>query len=160
STPASPTRCSSSRRRPAPPSYRWMWAVENPQSGAMASAFSKKRLEKLTGSQYALLRDLTGEATVDAASLERVVAGIVSDRFEMARGFIKAARVLRNSADPIIQRSAVSRAYYGAYQAARATFFSITRQDEGDHEKLGREIDSIKDIPGSPGATLKELRRL
>ena len=126
----------------------------------MASPSIKKRLEKVTGSQYALLRDLTAEAPLNAAAVAGTLTEIVADRFQMARGFIKAAKVLRSNPDPMIQRSAVSRAYYGAYQAARATLLSIARQDEGDHERLGREIDELKNIPGAPGATLKELRRL
>jgi uncharacterized protein (UPF0332 family) len=126
----------------------------------VASDFSKKRLEKVTGPQDALLRDLTAEVPLDAASIVGTIAEIVADRFQIARGFIKAAQVLKINPDPIVQRSAVSRAYYGAYQAARAMLLSVALEDEGDHENLARKVDKLLEhVPGAPGATLKELRR-
>lgn len=125
----------------------------------MASDVSKKLLEKVTSSQYALLRSLTDAETIDARGLERTVTSIVRDRFELARGFIKAARVLAKSKDPLVRRTAVSRAYYGAYQAARAMFFEIKRHDQDNHEVLIKELDNL--VPGhSAGNTLRELRYL
>ncbi len=59
--------------------------------------------------------------------LETALAGIVKDRFEMARGLLEAARILAKSKNSIVRRSVISRAYYGAYQAARATIFWIVR---------------------------------
>jgi len=51
-------------------------------------------LEKVTGAQYSLLRDLTDESTLDAATLETALADIVKDRFKMARGLLQAATIL------------------------------------------------------------------
>jgi len=115
-------------------------------------------LEKVTAAQYSLLRDLTDKSTLDAAMLETALAGIVKDRFEMARGLLEAARILAKSKNSMVRRSVISRAYYGAYQAARATIFWIHRRDEGDHEKLGKEIDSLPKLPPGSGTELKELR--
>ena len=126
----------------------------------MTSGSSKKRLEKVTGSQYDLLRDLTETATLDAMGLQAAVDEITKDRREMAHGFLRAAETLAKNKNPMVRRSAVSRAYYGAYQAARATVLSVHHRDEHDHERLGKEIESIKGMPGSAGVELKELRRL
>lgn len=125
----------------------------------MASDSSKKLLEKVTAAQYSLLRSLTDEETLDARWLENAVESIVKDRFTLARGFIKAARTLVRSSDPMVRRSATSRAYYGAYHAARATFFAIKRHDQDDHDKLGKEIESIVGSGHSIVDTLKDLRQ-
>jgi uncharacterized protein (UPF0332 family) len=114
----------------------------------------------MSGTQYRLLRDLTDEGDWAAATLEAAVAGIVRDRFEMAHALIGAAQALAKSNVPMVRRSAVSRAYYGAYQAARATYLSVSRQDEDDHDRLGKGIDSLKGLPGFVAEMLKELRRL
>lgn len=58
----------------------------------------------------------------------------------------------------MVRRSAVSRAYYGAYQAARAMVLGVHRRDEGDHERLGKDIDSLPKLRPSLGTDLKELR--
>ena len=58
----------------------------------------------------------------------------------------------------MVRRSAVSRAYYGAYQAARAAVLEVHRRDEGDHERLGKEIDSLPKLPPDSGKELRELR--
>src|SRR5713101_5988599 len=58
----------------------------------------------------------------------------------------------------MVRRSAESRAYYGAYQAARATVLWVHHRDEGDHERLGREIDEMSKLPTRSGTELKELR--
>ena len=42
----------------------------------MASPSTKKRLEKVTGAQYSLLRDLTDEIRLDTATLEISLADI------------------------------------------------------------------------------------
>jgi len=58
----------------------------------------------------------------------------------------------------MVRRSAVSRAYYGAYQAARATVLWVHHRDEGDHERLGKAIDDTSRLPTGSGTELKELR--
>lgn len=126
----------------------------------MASDASKKLLEKVTQSQYALLRSLTDTETLDAKWLEDAVASIVKDRFALARGFIKAARLLARDKDSLVRRGAVSRAYYGAYHAARATLFAIERQDQDDHDQLSRRVDHLVGVQHGAGNTLKELRQL
>jgi uncharacterized protein (UPF0332 family) len=126
----------------------------------MASDASKKLLEKITSSQYALLRSLTDGETLDARWLERAVTSIVRDRFAPARGFIKAARILSKSKDPLVKRGAVSRAYYGAYHAARATFFAIKRHDQDSHDALIKEVDQLVGVEHGAGNRLKELRLL
>ena len=123
----------------------------------MASRSSKKRLGKVTGAQYSLLKELTDESTLNAATLETALAEIVRDRFDMARGLRMAAKILVETENSLIRRSAVSRAYYGAYQAARATLLSVAHRDEDDHDRLANEIDLLKGLQGS-GAKLKELR--
>jgi hypothetical protein len=80
----------------------------------VASPSVKKRLEKVTGTQYSRLRDLTDESGLDAATLEKALADIVKDRFEMARGLLEAATILARNKNSMVRRSAVSRAYYGA----------------------------------------------
>lgn len=72
----------------------------------MPADASKKLLEKLSSSQCALLRSLTDVETLDARWLERAVTSIVRDRFALATGFIKAARVLAKSKDPLVRRGA------------------------------------------------------
>ena len=124
----------------------------------VVSPSSKKRLEKVTGAQYSLLRDLTHESTLDAAALETMLADIVRDRFEMARGLLQAAKTLARSKNSMVRRSAVSRAYYGAYQAARATVLWVHHRDEEDHERLGKGIDSMAKLPRGSGTLLTELR--
>lgn len=122
----------------------------------MPSEQAKKLLEKVSASQYALLRDLTEKESLDARWLEEAITSLVKDRFSLARGFLRAARALVRSSDPIVRRSAVSRAYYAAYHAARATVLQIGRRDEDKHEALWRDIDKL--VPGT-GETLKELRQ-
>jgi len=107
----------------------------------------KKRLEKVTGGQCSLLRDLTDASTLDAASLQNVLDALVEDRLEMARGMLEAARILARSEHRRVRVSAVSRANYAAYQAARAVVLGVHHRDEGDHEELGKEIDDRKQLP-------------
>lgn len=126
----------------------------------MASDASKKLLEKVSASQYALLRSLTDKETLDAKWLEDAVASIVKDRFALARGFVKAARVLAKDKDSTVRRGVVSRAYYGAYHAARAVHFAIKRQDESDHKELSRKVDDLIGKTHNAGNILNELRRL
>ena len=52
-------------------------------------ASREKRLEKLTSSEYALLRELTFGAPLDGASLEAAIGNIVKDRLKMAQGLLK-----------------------------------------------------------------------
>ena len=126
----------------------------------MASDTSKKRLEKMTSSQYALLRSLTDVETLDARWLENAVGSMVRDRFALAQGFIKAARVLAKDKDSLVRRGAVSRAYYGAYHAARATFFAIKRHDQDNHGALINEVDKLIGAEHGAGNRLNELRFL
>jgi uncharacterized protein (UPF0332 family) len=84
---------------------------------------------------------------------------VVNRRFDVAKAFVRAAKLLDISEDPLVQRTAVSRAYYGAYHAARATVFAVGHRDEDDHDKLARELDSVIEGQGL-GTPLKELRRL
>lgn len=126
----------------------------------MVSDASKKLLEKVTPSQYALLRSLTDAETLDASWLEHAVTAMVKDRFTLARGFIKAARILAKSKDPLVRRGAVSRAYYGAYHAARATVFTIRRHDQDNHGALVKEVDQLIGTEHGAGSRLKELRSL
>ena len=121
-------------------------------------ASREKRLEKLTSSEYALLRELTFGAPLDGASLEAAIGNIVRDRLKMARGLLRAAKLLARHADPDVQGSAVSRAYYAAYQTARATVFAVRRHDYDDHEALPKQLDDLKGVAGTPGTELKELR--
>lgn len=85
---------------------------------------------------------------------------IVADRFAMARATLEAARLLARSRDPLVRRSTVSRAYYAAYQAARGAFLSVHRRDEDDHDRLGKEIASLKGLTPDVTEALRELRRL
>jgi uncharacterized protein (UPF0332 family) len=124
----------------------------------VASPSRNKAIGQLKQAQYSLLRSLTDGAVLDAASLERSVMQVVRDRFMLARGCLKAAAILLRETDPLVRRSAVSRAYYAAYHAARATVFAVHRHDEDSHKELPQ---TLKDILGeSAGDTLKELRRL
>lgn len=125
----------------------------------MTSKAPSKLIGQLKQPQYALLRELTDAQTLDAASLEGTVNGVVNDRFALARGLIEAARILANSENQFARRSAVSRAYYGAYHAARATVFAIRRHDEDDHEELPRVVDLVLEGQAVVGAVLKELRQ-
>ena len=125
----------------------------------MVSEVSRKLLEKVSASQYALLRSLTDREALDSRWLETAVADLVRDRFRLARGFIKAARVLARSKDAIVRRSALSRAYYGAYHAARATHFAIQRQDENNHIELAKKIDKLLGEQHGVGSSLRELRQ-
>ena len=122
------------------------------------SSLDKKRLEKISGAQYGLLHEFTERGPVDHATLDAAIAGIVGDRFHMARSFPQAARALSKSNAAPVRRSAVSRAYDGVYQAARATLLSKARRDEGDHEKLGKDMEGLKGLPATAGTVLKELR--
>ncbi len=126
----------------------------------MTSEASRKLLEKVSASQYALLRSLTDRETLDARWLDNAVASVVKDRFALARGFIKAARLLAKDRNPGIRRGAVSRAYYGAYHAARAYYFAIKRQDESDHKELSRKVHDLTGKTHDVGNILNELRHL
>jgi uncharacterized protein (UPF0332 family) len=117
-----------------------------------------KRLEKLSQPQYALLRDLTDEAAVDAATLEALVNQLVADRLALSDSLRQAAEILLTSANPVVRRSGISRAYYAAYHAARAMVFLVHHRDEDRHEALPAEIDKL--LGEGNGETLKELKRL
>lgn len=119
----------------------------------------RKLIGQLTQREYARLRALTDGQNLDQASLERTILEVVNQRFEVAKGFVRAAKFLDRSDDPLVQRTAVSRAYYGAYHAARATVFAVRHRDEDDHDKLSQALDSVVEGQGL-GAPLKELRRL
>lgn len=119
----------------------------------MAITSANKLVGQLTQPEYALLKSLTDQQEVSAASLEKLIRAAVRDRLKLARGLVRAARVLAKNRDPIVRRSAVSRAYYGAYHAARATVFAIHRRDEDDHEKLPRIVDEV--VGGEASAGMK-----
>jgi hypothetical protein len=78
----------------------------------------------------------------------------------LAGGLLRAAVVIGKHEDPIARRSAVSRAYYGVYQAARATVFGVHGRDEGDHDRVAQLVDDIVHGQGSVQTALKELRDL
>lgn len=124
---------------------------------------AEKARPKIVGAvkqvQYALLRDLTDSGTLDAPSLEAFVEEIVRDRLALAAGMMRAAKLLAAQDDLIIKRSAVSRAYYAAYHAARATVFAIRRHDEDDHDKLGKAIGALLG-DGVLGDMPKNLRQV
>lgn len=126
----------------------------------MATEGSKKRFERITQSHYALLRSLTDVETLDAKWLEEIVNAVVRDRFALSRGFIKAARMLARSSDSTVRRGAVSRAYYGAYHAARATVFAVERHDQENHATLSTKIDQLLGPGRAAGSELRELRQL
>ena len=117
-----------------------------------------KRLEKLTQPQYALLRDITDQGGIDAAGLEALVGDFVAQRLALSDALMAAAQVLRVHENPLVRRSAVSRAYYAAYQAARATVFLVHRRDEDAHKDLPSEITRLANAQA--GELLKELSRL
>lgn len=73
---------------------------------------------------------------------------------------LDAARLLATHADVLVRRSAASRAYYGAYHAARATVFEVRGRDEDDHDKLPRVIESVVEHERSLGEQLRDLKRL
>ena len=84
----------------------------------------------------------------------------VDDRFRLSHGMLDAARLLATHADMLVRRSAASRAYYGAYHAARATVFEVKGRDEDDHDKLPRVIESVVEDDRSIGEQLRDLKRL
>lgn len=124
----------------------------------MALPSREKLIAQLTQQEYALLKSLTDVGPLDAKSLEASVNAVVRDRLAFARSFIEAARVLAASGDPLIRRGSVSRAYYGAYHAARATVFAIRHHDEDHHGRVAQTIDSVLDGKVAVGGLLKELR--
>lgn len=117
-----------------------------------------KRLEKLTQPQYALLRDLTDEAAVDAAGLEALVTQFVADRLALSDSLMHAAEALTTNENAVVRRSGISRAYYAAYHAARATVFLVHHRDEDRHEALPAEVEKL--LGEGNGEPLKELKRL
>jgi uncharacterized protein (UPF0332 family) len=125
----------------------------------MAGPVRNKLISRLTQPVYALIRGLTDGASLDAESLEHSIGQVVAARLALAEGMLAAARLLAGVEDILIRRSAVSRAYYGAYQAARAAVFVVTRRDVDDHEKLPAVIDEVA-AQAAVGQDLKELRRL
>lgn len=126
----------------------------------MACKSPSKLIGRLTQPAYGLLRSLTDGGPLDAVTLERSVKTAVADRFVLARGLIKAAKVLAENEDSLVRRSAVSRAYYAGYHAARATVFEVERRDVDDHEKLPGLVDLALKGQAQAGDVLKELRRL
>ena len=117
-----------------------------------------KRLEKLTQPQYALLQDSTDHGAIDAAGLEALVGDFVAQRLALSDALMAAAQVLCAHENPLVRRSAVSRSYYAAYQAARATVFLVHRRDEDAHKDLPGEITPL--VSAQAGEMLKELSRL
>lgn len=63
---------------------------------------AKKLLEKVSGAEDGLLRSLTDQESLDSRWLEQAVVAIVNDRFALAQGFMKAARVLARETDPMV----------------------------------------------------------
>jgi len=126
----------------------------------MAFKSPGKLIGQLKQPQYTLLKSLTEEQPLDAGSLQATINDVVNGRFALARGLIEAAKTLADNENPLVRRSAVSRAYYGAYHAARAMVFAIRRHDEDDHDKLAQAVDSILEGRVAVGAVLKNLRRL
>jgi uncharacterized protein (UPF0332 family) len=117
-----------------------------------------KRLEKLTQPQYALLQDVTDQGAIDAAGLLALVGDFVGQRLALSDALMEAAHVLRAHENLLVRCSAVSRAYYAAYQAARATVFLVHRRDEDAHKNLPGEITRL--VNAQAGEVLKELSRL
>jgi len=117
-----------------------------------------KRLERLTQPQYALLQDITDQGAIDAAGLETLVVDFVADRLALSDALMAAAQVLRGHANPLVRRSAVSRAYYAAYHAARATVFLVHRRDQDAHKDLPGDITRL--VTAQAGELLKDLSRL
>lgn len=88
------------------------------------------------------------------------MATLVQDRLVVAKGMLDAARVLAGHENVMVRRSAISRAYYGAYQAARATVFEVDHRDEDSHEDLPKAVDRVLSGNIAAGETLTELKRL
>lgn len=126
----------------------------------MSNRSRRKTLERLTQPEYGLLRELTDQQALDAASLEEMVSAAVDDRFRLARGMLKTAQLLATQDDAFVRRSAASRAYYSAYHAARAAVFAVRGRDEDDHEALPRVVDAVLEGDRSVGERLRELKRL
>lgn len=124
----------------------------------MPSRSRLKRLEKLTQPQYALLQDITDQGAIDAAGLETLVVDFVADRLALSDALMAAAQVLRAHANPLVRRSAVSRAYYAAYHAARATVFLVHRRDQDAHKDLPGDITRL--MTAQAGELLRDLSRL
>lgn|SRR5262245_26197881 len=124
----------------------------------MAVRSRQKAIARLTQPEYALLRKLTGDAPLDGQSLKQTVEAVVADRFALADGMIRAAELLAGSGDRMVRRSALSRAYYAAYHAARAVVFAIDGRDVDDHDRLPKAVDDSLRL--GIGENLKELKRL
>ena len=107
-----------------------------------------------------LLRDLTDQGVLDGPMLETALAQSVSDRFALARSFVETAKILGASGDLLVRRSAVSRAYYGAYHAARAAVFAVHRRDERDHGRVAQVVDALLGRQGALQTALKEFQDL
>ena len=140
-------------------------ARPSPHSPALSNRSRRRTFERLTQPEYARLLALTDEHTLDAASLAAMVREAVDDRFRLARSMLETARLLLVHGDAFVRRSAASRAYYGAYHAARAVVFAVRGRDEDDHEELPRVIDSVveRQWPGrksGPGEQLRQLKHL
>ncbi len=124
----------------------------------MARVSTRKIIVRITQPQYADLRTLTAERSLDSALVEALVQEAVDDRLELARGLLDVARLLAAADSGIIRRSAVSRAYFAAYHATRAAVFAVKRRDEHDHGKLPTVADDAL-RPLVLGETLRELRK-
>lgn len=126
----------------------------------MTTKSERKILASLTQPQYGLLRDLTDMQPLDAARLETEIAAAVADRIGLAKSLLETAKLLMTNSEALVRRSAASRAYYAAYQMARAVIFSVQRRDQDDHDSLPGVLDSLDGLEEPLGPTLKELRKL
>jgi len=116
-----------------------------------------EELQRLTGSQAALLRCLTELNLISTTEVEELINHLVKDRFKKAQAYLKFTRQL-NPQQEIEQTHIVSRVYYAMYHAARAIVLHTQRMDVDDHKKLATAFGQI--VGGSWEDILTEWRKL
>lgn len=117
-------------------------------------------LTKLRKGQISQLKNGVRIAALCADTIENLVLAAASDRYQLGKRFFSEAnRLLRSR--PAMERSSISRSYYGMYHVARALAFLATGGDDNEaHSDLHKGLpEDFPDVDKWRNA-LKEARLL
>ena len=101
-----------------------------------------RRLAKISGREYGLLRILAKHSLVDMSPVQKLLTGVVTDRMSLAQQYLAFAQDIPLESE-FHGRQVISRGYYAMHHAARAVIFASKRQDITSHEGVIKEIVRI-----------------
>ena len=120
-----------------------------------------KSLAKFTGDRIDCIRRILADGgPLTSERFEEFLGEIANRRMALADGLLGAARALAAHGGRDCLLSAVSRAYYAMYNAARAVVFLLAGKDVDNHEALARSLPHRVPRQAEWQKKLNDYRRL